>query len=639
MVKKIGLTPLGGAIFSLLLLTNGANAQNNKASTTADTIYYGGDILTMAGNAPQYVERLAVRDGKIVYAGPASGIDKYKAATTNVVNLKGKTLLPGFIDAHGHIVDYTIKLNVPDLSPPPVSDIRTIDDIIQKMKKHIATTPPQEGKVALGMGFDESILQEKRMPTRKDLDKISTTVPVLLVHTSGHLMAANSKAIELAGITRNTTAPPGGIIQKDATGEPNGIVEEQAGALFLKYVPFPTPEERLAQMDSVMHWYASYGITTAQDAISSPENIALLIKLRNSAAKPRIDIVSYPQWIYFNDYLSGKKTLNVEYVKPGFMASNEGRATVSNGHTPVAATIDKGVREKVGAYVNGVKFGGIKITGDGAPVAMTAYLTKPYLHPPKGQPATYRAYPTVQQPELNAWFDAAYKNNFQIVMHVNGDATADMMIAAVKQAQAKYGKKDLRPVSIHTQWVRRDQLDIYQKLGIVPSFFTSHTFYWGDWHINQTVGKERTFAMSAMNYANGRGMKFTNAADAPVVPPSILDLCWTAVNRVSRTGVVVGPAERVTPYIALKAVTVNAAYQNFEERTKGTLEAGKLADLVILEKNPLKVPPMTIKNIKILETIKDGKPIYRDGELKAAELRLMNRSTGILFAACCTDGK
>jgi predicted amidohydrolase YtcJ len=197
-------------------------------------------------------------------------------------------------------------------------------------------------------------------------------------------------------------------------------------------------------------------------------------------------------------------------------------------------------------------------------------------------------------------------------MHVNGDATGDMLIAAVRKAQAKYGKKDIRPVSIHSQWVRHDQIATYRELGIIPNFFTSHTYYWGDFHINETVGRERAFSMSAMNYADSLGMKFTNAVDAPVLPPDILtNLVWTAVNRVSRSGVVVGPDERVSPYVALKAVTDYAAYQHFEEKTKGTLETGKLADLVILDRNPLKVPPMEIRDVKVTETIKEGRTIYQ----------------------------
>ena len=150
-----------------------------------------------------------------------------------------------------------------------------------------------------------------------------------------------------------------------------------------------------------------------------------------------------------------------------------------------------------------------------------------------------------------------------------------------------------------------------QKLGVVPSFFTAHTFFWGDWHV-QSFGKERAYGISPMNYASSLpGFKFTNHNDSPIVPPNMMFLAWTAVNRQSRSGQTLGPDERVSPYIAFKAMTDYAAYQYFEEKTKGTLEAGKLADLVILDANPLKVEPMAIKDIKVLETLKAGKTIYK----------------------------
>jgi hypothetical protein len=609
MKKSNRVFPSAIAVLSLLLPSLSRSADESLIS--ADTIYFGGHILTMAGEEPQYAEALAVGQGKILAVGPKSDVQRYSSAATRVIDLGGQTLLPGFIDAHGHIVDYTLRGNSPDLSPPPVSDVSSIEQLVTKVQRYLTTNPPPPGKVALALGYDDSLLAERRHPTRDDLDRISRDIPVLVTHVSGHIVAVNTKAIELAGITRDTSDPAGGLIRKDPlSGEPNGVFEEQAGQIFVPFLAVPSIAERGRLLDEFMHWYASFGITTAEDAISSPLNIAILLEKRKQAARPLIDIISYPMWAIFNDVLAGKKTLDIDYTPPSF----DGCASVeANGfpHGSVAADLEPDAREKVGVYVNGIKFAGIKITGDGAPVGKTAYLTKPYLHPPAGQPVDYRGYPTLPQTELDQWFDAAYRQNVQIVMHCNGDATADMMIAAVRQAIAKYGSKDLRPVMIHSQFIRHDQLVTMKELGIIPNFFTSHTFYWGDWHVNETVGPERAFGMSPMNYAHSLGMKFTNGADSPIVPPSIMDLVWTAVNRVSRSGLVVGPDERVTPYVALKSVTDYAAYQHFEERSKGTLEAGKMADLVILEKNPLTVDPMTIKDIRVVETIKDGKTIYK----------------------------
>jgi hypothetical protein len=581
-----------------------------KVPAEADVIYTGGDIITMVGAEPNYAEALAVKDERILAVGTKSDVRRFQGNRTKLINLGGKTMLPGFIDGHGHIVDYTLRGDSPDLSPPPVSDVSSIEQLVAKMKLAIATNPPAPGKIALGLGYDDSLLAEKRHPTRVDLDRISKDVPIMVSHVSGHIVAANSKALELAKITKNTPDPMGGVFQRDAkSGEPNGVCEEQAGQIFMPFLNLPSVDERVKALDRFMHWYAGFGITTAQDAISSPQNIAILLQKRKQSGRPLIDIVSYPMWAIFNDVLSGKKTLDIDYTPPNLdgCASLETRLAVIRRLPPV---VDSATREKVGVYVNGIKFAGIKITGDGAPVGKTAFLTKPYLRPPHGQPADYRGYPTLPQEELDKWFDTAYRLNIQIVMHCNGDATADMMIAAVRKAVAKYGMKDLRPVMVHSQFIRHDQVDAMKDLGMVPNFFTSHTFFWGDWHINETVGRERAFGMSPMNYANSLGMKFTDGADSPIVPPSIMDLVWTAVNRVSRSGVVVGPDERVSPYVALKSVTDYAAYAQFEERSKGTLESGKLADLVILEKNPLKVDPMTIRGIRVVETFKNGKSIY-----------------------------
>jgi hypothetical protein len=185
-----------------------------------------------------------------------------------------------------------------------------------------------------------------------------------------------------------------------------------------------------------------------------------------------------------------------------------------------------------------------------------------------------------------------------------------MMIRSVRKTVKKYGKKDLRPVMIHAQMIRHDQVDDMAELGIVPGFFTAHTFYWGDWHINETVGQVRAFGMSPASYALKDGIRFTNHSDAPIVPPDPMMVMWTAVNRLSRSGVVVGPDERISPLEALRAMTINSARQYFEERSKGSLEPGKRADLVILDRNPLKVAPIEIREVKVLETIKDGVTIY-----------------------------
>jgi predicted amidohydrolase YtcJ len=583
----------------VLIAVGSACAQN------ADTIYHGGTIITV-NDAANTAEALAVKDGRILAVGSKADLLQKKGDATRVIDLGGKTLIPGFIDPHSHIAAYEFAWGLPVLNPPPVGDVEEIADIIAKLKTYVTAKKLNPGTLVIGTGYDDSLLKERRHPIREELDQVSSEHPVLIVHASGHLISANTAALKLVGYNKATPDPKGGVIRHDAKGEPNGVCEELAAMPFLLLIKPHALDQQLKNFDEIQAYYASLGVTTAQDGISMPNDIALL---KEAARQKRliIDVVSYPRWDVFNDVLSGQRKLDIEYHPPLHACEN------MNGEGPVAVepVIKDATKTQVGIYQNHLKFAGIKITADGSPQGKTAFLTEPYVHAPEGQKEDYRGYPTVTQEELNRWFDAAYQHDLQLIVHCNGDAAADMMILAVRKAQSKHGRKDLRPVMIHAQMIRHDQVDAMAELGIIPSFFAAHTFYWGDWHINETVGRNRAFGMSPCAYALKKGLRFTNHTDASIVPPNHLDAMWAAVNRVSRTGVVVGPDERISALDALKAVTINAAYQYFEEKKKGSLEIGKLADLVILDKDPLHVPPMTIRDIKVLETIKEGKTIYR----------------------------
>jgi predicted amidohydrolase YtcJ len=595
-----------GAMAALLAFALPASAEQ--------AVYFGGDILTMAGARPAYVEALVVKDGKIDFAGRKADALERAGAEAKRIDLMGKTLLPGFIDAHGHIVDYTLRWVAPDLSPPPVGDVTSIADIQGKIAKFIVDTKATPDTLILSQGYDDGLIAEKRHPVRADLDTISADIPIVVIHSSGHLVVANSAALKKVGYTKDTKDPPGGVIRRDANGEPNGVLEEKAAYAILPLVKPPAPAEQMRYFEEIQAWYASLGVTTAQDGISSPANIAFL-REASRQDKLILDIVSYPMWTLFEKVMSGEQKLdNVEIYPPGSMA-NAGRGLASDAPTTAKPDLDTAkAKIKIGLYEGHYKIGGVKLSADGSPQGKTAYMTKPYVHPPEGQPRDYRAYPVIEQPEMDRWFEASYKYNVPLLVHVNGDAAIDVLIASVEKARAKHGAKDMRPVAIHAQFARHDQIDRMKKLGIFPSFFSAHAYFWGDWHINETMGKDRAFGLSPMAYAGSKDVKFSNHTDSPVVPPDMLMLTWTAVNRLSRTGVIVGPNERATPYVALKALTDWAAWQYFEEKTKGTLEAGKRADMVVLLSNPLRVDPAAIKDISVIETIKDGKTIYRASE-------------------------
>ena len=208
-----------------------------------------------------------------------------------------------------------------------------------------------------------------------------------------------------------------------------------------------------------------------------------------------------------------------------------------------------------------------------------------------------------------AIYDKAFKNNWQIHTHANGDAAMDQMIRTMKPVAIKYGNKNRRNVLIHGQYIREDQLDSFKDLDVIASLFPLHTFYWGDWH-KEIIGDSLGNTISPTRTALNKGLKITIHTDAPVALPNLMRMVGISVDRKSRSGQIIGEKERLSPYEALQSITSWSAYQHFEENKKGTLEVGKLADMIILDKNPLKVSSSEIKEIKVLETIKEGVSVY-----------------------------
>jgi predicted amidohydrolase YtcJ len=611
----------GAASVAISAVSTKADAQQDTATGGGATIYHGGDILTMAGDAPAYVEAVLVNEGRIAVAGTLAEARAAAPETVVEVDLEGRTMLPGFIDAHGHLPDYIRTWGQPNLSPPPVGGVTDIPSLIDTFRRHLAESPPTPGTALVGSGYDDSLLAEGRPPTRAELDSASAEIPILAVHASGHLLVANSAAFALAGVTRETPDPAGGVLRRDADGEFTGVVEEQAMLLFLALVAMPSAEAWSTRIGEVQDMYVRFGLTTIADHLSTPNSITSLRRV-DAEGRLGIDVISYPAHLLFDKVLDGEATLEgVEYFAPGSTLSNMGRSTPPEPLPAQVSLKDPATgRLPIGVYVGHSKIAGIKITLDGSPQGKTAFLSEPYLVPPPGMPPDYRGYPTLTQERLDAWMDAAYRNRVQLIVHCNGDAASDMMIEAVRKAREAHGDLDLRPVMIHSQTARSEQLREMRELGIIPSFFTAHTFYWGDWHRDSVLGPERAARISAMRTAQELGLKSTNHTDSPVVPPDMLFLVWTAVNRVTRSGQVLGAEERVVPYVALKAITDHAARQNFEEHLKGTIEAGKLADLVILNRNPLKTDPLEIKDISVLRTLKSGETLFAAEALKEGRL-------------------
>ena len=552
--------------------TDPAASNATAPATRADTIYLGGPIITI-NDAQPLAEAVAVKDGIILAVGSAAEVLTTAGDTTRRVDLEGQTLLPGFVDSHGHAYMMGLQARSANLLPAPDGSGNSIADLQRLLREWVDANPAAIAKAGwiVGFGYDDSQLQEQRHPTRADLDAVSSELPVIIIHQSGHLGVANSKALELAGISADTADPDGGEFRRESDGiTPNGVAEEYAfftllGALAANF-DNSVNDDFVAAGTALA---ASFGYTTVQEGRAIDAGLQAMQRAADSGTLA-VDLVAYAD------------ILEVENIQPS--------------------------RNYTGHY----RIGGAKLTIDGSPQGKTAWLTAPYFVVPEGKPEDYRGYPAIDQETTNKAVAKAYDNGWQILMHANGDAAIDAMLDAVRAAQASHPDvPDLRPVLIHGQTLRADQVDELQELSIFPSLFPMHTFYWGDWHRDSVLGPERAANISPTGWLMERDMPFGTHHDAPVALPNSMRVLSATVTRRTRSGQILGPEHRVPVPIALKAMTLWPAWQHFEADSKGSIETGKLADFVILSDNPLEVPEDQLDDIEIIETIKEDVSVYK----------------------------
>jgi predicted amidohydrolase YtcJ len=559
-----------------LLYSCNSNQSSNKESKQESRaqLYYGGDIITMEGDSATYAEALVVIDGKIVYVGKKSDAEQEAGNEAELIDLMGKTLVPGFIDGHAHFFGFGAQAVTANLLASPDGTCNEMSSLINAMKEWAANRDLKNTNGwIVGMGFDDAVLKENRFPTRHDLDQVALDTPVMAMHISAHFCVLNSKGLELMNINRLTPNPEGGVIRREKDGKtPNGVLEELAAIpVMLKAISPATPEGFTYFLENGQAMAASFGYTTVQEGRAMAAQHQALTGFATSG-KLYLDVVSY-----------------IDYTAPELLR-NEWNSKNYNQH---------------------YRIGGMKLTLDGSPQGRTAWRSIPYLLPPEGQASGYSGYPVIpNDADVFKVVDTAFANNYQLLVHANGDAAIDQMTRAVAYGAQRYGNNNRRTVLIHGQLIRMDQLDSLKKYDIVASLFPMHTFYWGDWY-KKIIGPEKAQQISPINSALKKGLRVTSHTDAPVAFPNLMMIMWTTANRLSRSGTVMGPDERLTPYQALQSITSWGAWQHFEENTKGTLKAGKLADLVILDQNPLKVDPLKLKEIQVMETIKEGKSVYK----------------------------
>jgi predicted amidohydrolase YtcJ len=556
---------LGGMTFSASAIAQSLNA---------DTIYVQGDILTMNDKAPT-AQALAVKDGRIVAVGDRETVEaQAKGARTQVVDLQGRTVLPGFVDAHSHYFSSLTVANQCNLYAPPAGPGKDVSSIVAAIRKFADEKRVPKGEIIQCYGYDENVMPDGRQLNRDDLDAAFPDNPVLAGHVSMHGAVLNSAALKKWGISADTKTAPGGVIvRKPGTDEPYGLIMETAYLPIFASLPKPTADQEVEWSIAGQKLYAQAGITTAHEGATHAEELALMQRAAKSG-RYLIDVVAYP------------------FV------------------TDLEATLKANPIETWGKYENRLKIGGVKITIDGSPQGRTAFFTTPYLAGGPGGEKDWRGELAASPELITKAVKGVYDLGVPLDLHANGDGAIDAFFTAHEAAAAGDLGSQRHVTMVHSQFARKDQLDKFVQYRIRPSFYTLHTYYFADAHIKNR-GEAQASYISPMRDAIDKGLQPTNHTDFVVAPLDQMFMLWSAVNRVSRSGAVIGADQRVTPTEGLKAMTIWAADQHREGDRKGSLEAGKLADLVILDANPTKVAPMAIKDIRVVETIKEGKTIYR----------------------------
>jgi predicted amidohydrolase YtcJ len=594
-------------VLTLGVIPSSTGADINPNVATA--IYFNGDIVTVDKDM-SYVDAVAVHGDKIIAAGRMGEIQRLSRAGTKKINLHGKTLLPGFYDAHGHFGLWIWRYVA--LGSGPFGPIKNFSDLVAALKERADITPA--GETVLGWGYDDVFMEEQDHPTRLDLDQASNQHPITITHFSGHGQVVNSNFLDQTSVASDyppgTPDPEGGVIGRfpadhpTHADQPNGqFFGSSARALLVRtdgtpWQPPPTTTSRLEDIAVESEIHARVGTTTANNGGSA--NLGTFNLYKKAADEGHLKIratlwFSLPGAIEVHDLLGGDVP-GASRKLPKYAGRND--LVVANS---------------------------VKYYSDGSPQLRTAYMSDPYFttgeHPADWVGLQYMTSEQVKQ----AFVDTHEAGFDQIHIHCNGDGAVDNCLDGAEEVRkGNYRRSDdLRHTIIHSQFTREEQFDRMAELGgVIPSFLGMHIYYLGDRHWETFFGPDRSARMSAAQDAIDRGIIWTTHADTPVFEHNPLLLMWAQVNRMSYGGreiftTTYDPSERygsvdqrVTPKEALRAITINAAYQEFEDDITGSIEVGKRADFVILEENPLKVDPMHIKDIKVLETIVGGETVY-----------------------------
>lgn len=490
---------------------------------------------------------------------------------TKVVDLEGDTLIPGFIDTHNHILMYALMKDMVNCSTPPN---KNIEDVLNRLKEKMEQT--EVGGWITGYGYDDTLLIDNRHPTKEDLDKVSREHPILINHISGHLAVANSQALELAGLDRNTKDPQGGHYGRNETGELDGVLYETAAmAPVATLVPNKSKAEKLEMLAEVAKEYVGVGITTNTDAaVTDLESLDVHIEASTNKLNPmRTQLMVMHQ-------LMRESAPFADYT---------------------AEELDEEISKRSNGYV---RLDSAKMFQDGSIQGLTGALREPYFNNKDITGDLVHVEVDFQEEILDL-----HRRGFRIATHGNGDRAIGSILDAYEHAIEKHPRPDHLHRVEHVQTGTPDDLTRMKKLQVAGSFFINHVYYWGDRHEQIFLGPERGRRISPLKEAVDHELLFTLHSDCPITPISPLFSVWAAVNRITREGKVLGPEQRIDVITALKSMTIYGAELIAQEDKLGSIEVGKLADFAVLDKDPTIIEKEEIKNIKVKTTYIDGKEI------------------------------
>jgi len=522
------------------------------------TLIVNADIVTVNDAQPS-AEAMAISGDRIIAIGSEAQVREAISGYGQLMDLDGRTMIPGLFETHDHLYMSSATTALADVSP---FNTPTLAEALEK----ISGVEPDEDGWIMAFGADQTLYEERQGPTKDLLDPLFPDTPVIVFHLSGHGAFMNSEALRQSGLDETTPDPAGGFYEKDANGLLTGFLSGQPA--FLPHKSFPSSNRASAVAASETR--AAKGVTTASEFAIMDASV--LEGLREATLDPKF------------------------------------ATRVVGGYFSTAPDYEEMLPRLPNYETDLLKIPFVKTWTDGSLQGGTGHLRDGYYDPTMGSGGAQGS-----QEYFNELVQKIYTSGYWPAIHANGDGAVDVALNAVEFAQQAVGTSasaKVRPQIIHAQVTRSEQIERMAELGASPTFMTIHVYYWGDLHYERTVGPELAQRLSAMGDAFRSGIHASMHNDPPVSPIDPIFNMWIAVNRLSSSGRVLGRDQAITPLQALQAYTIHAAYQFGMEDDAGSLEVGKLADFVVLDRNPLEIDPTEIRDVRVLTTVLGGRETY-----------------------------